>query len=149
CRSPSYRVLQNLTQLNIEGHTALYWAIVNNRPQALWTFIKFISGASPSVYSDLRIACMIPTTIQCLRSSHLETVSSTQQCPPEKPLIWIIVSDRRSRCFLGCLPDAVQVHPCDEPTNQFDVVFQIRIFQKRLRTYKSLHFEFVAGGVWS
>ncbi|KAG2089606.1 uncharacterized protein F5147DRAFT_38952 [Suillus discolor] len=56
---PATEFSKLLKQLNIEGHTALYWAIVNNRPQALWTFIKFISGTSPSVSSDLRIACMI------------------------------------------------------------------------------------------
>ncbi|KAG1784580.1 uncharacterized protein HD556DRAFT_1280364, partial [Suillus plorans] len=123
-----------LKQLNIEGHTALYWAIVNNRPQALWTFFKFISGTSPFVFSDLRIACMI-----------------TNDYTMFKELRFGNLSDRRSRCFLGCLPDEVQVHTCNEPTNQFDVVFQIRMFQKRLRTAtaKSLRFEFVAGGrIW-
>ncbi|KAG1841879.1 hypothetical protein C8R48DRAFT_679173 [Suillus tomentosus] len=81
---PATEFSKILTQLNIEGHTALYWAIVNNRPQALWTFINSI----------------------------LETTS---------------VRD----AFL----DVYQM--------------TFRIFQKRLRTYKSLHFEFVAGGrIW-
>ncbi|KAG1795268.1 hypothetical protein EV424DRAFT_625479 [Suillus variegatus] len=56
---PATEFSKILTQLNIEGHTAPYWAIVNNRPHALWAFIHFISGTSPSVFSDLRIACMI------------------------------------------------------------------------------------------
>lgn len=131
---PATEFSKLLKQLNIEGHTALYWAIVNNRPQALWTFMKFISGTSPSVSSNLRIACMI-----------------TNNYTMFKELKFGNLSDRHLRCFLGCLPDEVQVHTCDEPTNQFDVVFRIRMFLKRLRTAtaKSLGFEFVTGGhIW-
>ncbi|KAG1793528.1 uncharacterized protein HD556DRAFT_511412 [Suillus plorans] len=124
-----------LTQLNIEGHTAPYWAIVNNRPHALWAFIKFISGTSPSVSSDLRIACMITNDHSMFKELNFGNFSE----------------DRRSRCILGRLPDEIQVHTRDKPIKQFDVVFRIKMFQKRLRTAtdKILRFEFVAGGrIW-
>ncbi|KAG2084267.1 hypothetical protein BD769DRAFT_1682236 [Suillus cothurnatus] len=47
-----------LQKLSIEDHTALYWAIVNNRQEALLEFIKFIPKFSPACSSDLRLACM-------------------------------------------------------------------------------------------
>ncbi|KAG1841855.1 hypothetical protein C8R48DRAFT_52770 [Suillus tomentosus] len=121
--------------LNIEGHTAPYWAIVNNRHHALWAFIHFISGTSPSDSSDLRIACMITNDHSIFQELNFGNFSE----------------DRRSRSFLRCQPDEIQVYAYDESIKQFDVVFPIRMFQKRLRTApdKSLRFEFVAGGrIW-
>jgi len=47
-----------LQKPNIENHTALYWAIVNKRQEALSEFIKFIPKILPASYSDLRLACM-------------------------------------------------------------------------------------------
>lgn len=44
---------------NIEDHTALYWAIVNDRLEALSALTGAISEFSSSCYSDLRLACMI------------------------------------------------------------------------------------------
>ncbi|KAG1858784.1 hypothetical protein DFJ58DRAFT_744828 [Suillus subalutaceus] len=123
-----------LTHLNIEGHTALCWAIVNNRPQAFWAFEKFISGSTYSSVcaSDLCIAFMI--TSNNAMFAHLSSAST--------------IEDRRLRSCLGCPPDEIRVHTCDEPTNQFNVVMRIRIFQKRLRTITGnrLQYEFVAGG---
>jgi hypothetical protein len=44
---------------NIEGHTALYWAIVNNRREAFSVFAAFIPRFSSVCCSDLRLACMM------------------------------------------------------------------------------------------
>ncbi|KAG1867914.1 hypothetical protein DFJ58DRAFT_117311 [Suillus subalutaceus] len=124
-----------LTQLNIEGHTALYWAIVNNRPRAVWAFNKFISCYSSVCTSDLRIACMI--TSNHAMSTQLNLGRRSEQI--------------RLRGLLGCPPNGIQVHTCDELTNQFNVVLRIRMFQKRLRTAteNKWYHEFVAGGrIW-
>jgi len=43
---------------NIAGHTALYWAIVNNRREVFSAFAGFISKFSSVCSSDLRLACM-------------------------------------------------------------------------------------------
>ncbi|KAG2042875.1 hypothetical protein BDR03DRAFT_942313 [Suillus americanus] len=43
---------------NIEGHTALYWAIVNKRQEAFSAFAVFITKFSPVCSSDLRLACV-------------------------------------------------------------------------------------------
>ena|SRR6267154_3109046 len=42
----------------IEGHTALYWAIVNNRREAFWGCVRFISQISSACTCDLCLACM-------------------------------------------------------------------------------------------
>jgi len=48
-----------LQSLNIEGHTALYWAIVNDRLGALWALNEYISEMTYVCSSDLRQACMV------------------------------------------------------------------------------------------
>ena len=44
---------------NIAGHTALYWAIVNNRQEAFSALAGFISQFSSVCSSDLRLACLV------------------------------------------------------------------------------------------
>ncbi|KAG1753124.1 hypothetical protein EDD22DRAFT_733663, partial [Suillus occidentalis] len=48
-----------LQTANIEDHTALYWAIVNDRLEAFSALAGAISEFSYNCYSDLRLACMI------------------------------------------------------------------------------------------
>ncbi|KAG1766352.1 hypothetical protein EV702DRAFT_1150637 [Suillus placidus] len=133
---PAAELSDILTKLNIEGHTALYWAIVNDRPQALWAFCKLISSFPPVCVSDMRMACMITSDNAMFMSLNLGGQSEI----------------RRVRRILDCPPDKIEVQICDEPTNQFNVVLQIRMFQKRLRISTStnhLYYEFVAGGrIW-
>jgi hypothetical protein len=48
-----------LQSLNIGGHTAMYWAIVNDRREALSALVGYISQISSVCFNDLRIACML------------------------------------------------------------------------------------------
>lgn len=48
-----------LQSCKIEGHSAIYWAIVNKRPEAFSAFIPFMSKLSSGCQSDLRRACMV------------------------------------------------------------------------------------------
>ncbi|KAG2068409.1 hypothetical protein BDR04DRAFT_1103387 [Suillus decipiens] len=127
-----------LIQLNIEGHTALYWAIVNNRPQAFWAlFNTLIVMKYPSLdlYWDLRIACMVANDHTLYRQLKLDMYDG----------------GRHMRRILGCPEDKIEVYVCDTPTNRFNVVLQIRMFQKRLRAAdgNQLSYEFVLGGrIW-
>ncbi|KAG1858795.1 hypothetical protein DFJ58DRAFT_744837 [Suillus subalutaceus] len=132
---PAAELSNILTKLNIEGHTALYWAIVNNRPEAFWALKELTSCYSSDCISDLCIACTITSDHEMFTQLNLGSYSE----------------DRRLREFLGCPQDEIQVHTCDGTANQFKVVFQIGMFQKRLRmaTEKGLYYEFVAGGhIW-
>ncbi|KAG1811752.1 uncharacterized protein BJ212DRAFT_1372814 [Suillus subaureus] len=79
-----------LTQPNIEGHTALYWAIMNNRPQAFWAFHGFIT---PPLYpfvcsSDLLKACMVtndhPMFTRISEDTEDMRLRDCLGCPPDK-----------------------------------------------------------------
>ncbi|KAG1862691.1 hypothetical protein F4604DRAFT_2030689 [Suillus subluteus] len=115
-----------LQTLNIEGHTALYWAIVNDRREAFIALLKFTPELSSVCSSDLRLACMI-TNDQALFAQL--NLGNTNRCPP----------------------DDVQVQSGDGLSeNQFVAHFQIRKFQKRIRITRDVSVEFVAGGrIWS
>lgn len=121
---------------NIENHTALYWAIVNNRREALLEFIKFIPEFSPACSSDLRLACMIVNDHDLFMLLNLG-----DNVNPD---------DRSSRRMLGCPRDDVQVHEGGGIGKSYFVVyFFFRMFQKRLRIAQELGVEFVARGrVW-
>lgn len=120
---------------NIEGHTALYWAIVNKRQEAFSAFAVFITKFSSVCSSDLRLAC-VATHNQALFAQLGLGYSNSK----DEPL-------RRS---LGCPPDDVQVHEGDGPgENQFIACIRIRMFRKRLHITRDLGIEFVAGGrIW-
>ncbi|KAG2129277.1 hypothetical protein BD769DRAFT_673382 [Suillus cothurnatus] len=132
---PTSELSNIITQLNIEGHTALYWAIVNDRSQAFWALRKLTSCYPFDCSSDLRMACMITNNHTLFRQLGLGDYNE----------------HRRLRSLLGCPRDTILVHRCDEHTNQFNVVLQIRMFQKRTRvaTKDDCYYQFVAGGrIW-
>ncbi|KAG2151222.1 uncharacterized protein EDB93DRAFT_1103179 [Suillus bovinus] len=116
---PAHELSKILTERNIEGHTALYWAI------------------SCDCMDNLYDACMITNNHAIFMHLSLESM--------------LVKEGGCLRRALGCPPDEIRVHTCNECTNQFNVVLKIRMFQKRLRmaTYKELWFEFVAEGrIW-
>ncbi|KAG2369571.1 hypothetical protein BDR07DRAFT_1371140 [Suillus spraguei] len=77
-----------LQQPNIEGHTALYWAIVNNRREALSAFINFIPKLSPACSSDLRLACVM-----------LDLSEELNRCPPDEIQVQELGDGRFVACF--------------------------------------------------
>jgi hypothetical protein len=48
-----------LQSLNVRGHTAMYWAILNDRREALSALVGYISQISSVCSDDLRTACML------------------------------------------------------------------------------------------
>ncbi|KAG2355214.1 hypothetical protein BDR07DRAFT_1493476 [Suillus spraguei] len=47
-----------LQQPNIEGHTALYWSIVNHGREGFSALATFVPKFTPACSSDLRLACI-------------------------------------------------------------------------------------------
>jgi len=142
---------------NIEGHTALYWAIVNNRREAFSVFAAFISEFSSVCSSDLHLACMATSDHALFMQLNLAKVDCkcmvvlpTYECincincvaPKDEPL-------RRS---LGCPPDEVQVNEGLRDglgkNQKFVAYCRIRMFQKRMCITEHVNVEFVAGGMW-
>ncbi|KAG1898028.1 uncharacterized protein F5891DRAFT_982211 [Suillus fuscotomentosus] len=130
-----------LQKRNIENHTALYWAIVNNRREALLEFVKFIPKFSRACSADLRLACMAVNDHGSFMLLHLGDSDVNSK-------------DRSLRHMLGCPQDDIQVHEgdflsVDSHENNFFVHFVFRMFQKRLRIARKLEVEFVAQGrIW-
>ncbi|KAG1836669.1 hypothetical protein F4604DRAFT_1692730 [Suillus subluteus] len=120
---------------NIEGHTALYWAFLNHRPEVFSAFARFISKFSSECSSDLRLACMQTSNHALFSQLNLQHTDA---------------KDESLRQFLGCPPDEIEVHEGGElDDHQFVASFHIRMFQKRLRTTQELKHEFVAQGrIW-
>ncbi|KAG2045175.1 hypothetical protein BDR03DRAFT_26272 [Suillus americanus] len=122
---------------NIEGHTAMYWAVMNGQREAFSAFAAYIPQFSSVCSSDLRLACMSTSNHALFMELNLGRVINSK--------------DVSLRCFLGCPPDEVQVHDKGDRMckNQFVACFHIRMFQKRLRTAGELGIEFVAAGrIW-
>ncbi|KAG2134301.1 hypothetical protein BD769DRAFT_479731 [Suillus cothurnatus] len=126
-----------LQKTNIEGHTALYWSIVNHRRETFSTLATFIPQFTPVCSSDLRLACIATSDHELFTQLNLGHVIN-----PE---------DESLRKFLGCPPDEVQVHSVTGHTphkNEFVASFRIRMFQKRLHANptQTLGIEFIAKG---
>ncbi|KAG1800715.1 hypothetical protein EV424DRAFT_420376 [Suillus variegatus] len=121
---------------NIEGHTALYWAIVNHRQEVFWAFKLFISKFSSKCSSDLRLACMRTSDNSLFRNLNFQDTDA---------------QDESLRQFLGCPPDEIEVHDVRGlDGNQFVASVHIMMFQKRLCTIQKLKYDFVARGrIWS
>ncbi|KAG2143662.1 hypothetical protein DEU56DRAFT_854561 [Suillus clintonianus] len=124
-----------LQKPNIEGHTALYWAVVNDRREAFSALSGFTPKFSSACSSDLRLAC---------------TTASDQALFVQLNLGYMNFKDEPIKRCLGCPADDVQVDSGDGlDQNQFVAHFLIRKFQKRLRTTQSVDVEFVAAGrIW-
>ncbi|KAG1873861.1 hypothetical protein F4604DRAFT_1765461 [Suillus subluteus] len=120
---------------NFEGHTALYWAIVNERQEAFSALSKFIPKFSSACSSDLHLACMVTNDQALFSQLNLGNVN-----PKDEPL-------RRS---LGSSPDDVQVDSEDGLCKtQFIARLRIRKLEKRLLITEDVGIEFVAGGrIW-
>ncbi|KAG1857464.1 hypothetical protein F4604DRAFT_1685163 [Suillus subluteus] len=121
---------------NIEGHTALYWAIVNHQPEVFSAFARFISKFLSECSSDLHLACMQTSNHALFSQLNLQHTD---------------VKDESLRQFLGCPPDEIEVHEGGElDDHQFVAYFHIRMFQKHLCTStQELKHEFVVQGcIW-
>ncbi|KAG1865857.1 hypothetical protein DFJ58DRAFT_724252 [Suillus subalutaceus] len=105
-----------LQKPDIEGHTAIYWAIVNHRQR-----------------SHFGICCIHPPILVCLLFRLYVSHCYKSQ-------------DESLRYFLNCPPDEVQVQDTGDRkfNSQFVAHFCIRMFQKRLRVSQKLGIEFVA-----
>ncbi|OAX41926.1 hypothetical protein K503DRAFT_832877 [Rhizopogon vinicolor AM-OR11-026] len=118
---------------NIEGHTAMYWAIVNNRREAFSALAVFIPKFSFKCVSDLRLACMITSDNTLFTELHLGKINAKEES---------------FRSLLCCTPDVIEVYELGN--NKFITCFQIMMFQKRMRAAQKVgNLEFVAGGrIW-
>lgn len=110
----------------------MYWAIVNNRGEALAAFSAFIPKFSSVCTSGLRLACMFTSNHALFMQLNLGRVINPK--------------DDSLRHFLHCPPDEVEVHNTGNGLRhiQFVACFGIKMFKKRMLMTQELSVEFVA-----
>ncbi|KAG0697963.1 hypothetical protein DFH29DRAFT_856319 [Suillus ampliporus] len=126
-----------LQKCNIEGHTAMYWAIVNHHREAFSAFAAFIPKFSSVFSSDLRLACMFASDHASFTQLNLGHIISSK--------------DESLKRFLNYPPDELEVLDTGDrlSNNRFIFCARIRMFQKRLCMIRELGMEFVAAGrIW-
>ncbi|KAG2749347.1 hypothetical protein P692DRAFT_20833197, partial [Suillus brevipes Sb2] len=114
----------------IEGHSAMYWAILNHRREVVLAFAASIPR--------FLLSCVVIVNDQTsFAQLNLGYVSNS--------------TDEPLRRFLNCPPDEVQVQDTGDGLfeNKFVACLRIRMFRKRLGTAQTSAIEFVAGGrIW-
>ncbi|KAJ8589888.1 hypothetical protein M405DRAFT_933170 [Rhizopogon salebrosus TDB-379] len=128
-----------LQSLYIGGHTAMYWAIVNDRREALSALVGYISQISSVCSDDLRTACMLVSDHILFTQLGLELEIG----PSDKPL----------RDSLGRSPfvdHEVEVLEGDGVyEDHFVALVQFKRCQRSLRIVENMSAEFIARGrIW-
>ena len=143
--SRAYRLsLSSLLQeRSIEGHSALYWAVIK-RPKGvelrtdldtdvLGSFLTYGAPLSPTVLSEIRLACL-QTADQAL----FQQLRQTSMFAPLSGKDDMLLSSSTAR-------DEVFVEDVASE-DAFAVRFRIPLFQQRLRVSKHINLEFIARG---
>ncbi|KAF7297261.1 hypothetical protein MIND_00959300 [Mycena indigotica] len=144
-----------LREKSIDGHTALYWAIVKRRkvlplpdtelqkrvgqswqaeealPRLIQELLSFMKPLTPDATADARLACLHAGDtwlFQCIRSYSAPTATDL-------------------RLLEGQVADILHFSQFSADTNMpFVVGFQLKQFQKRLKMSKFIILEFIAFG---
>jgi hypothetical protein len=82
-----------LQLLDVEGHTPIYWAIVNCRQEAISAYIALISSfpISSACSSDLRLACMVTSNNAVFMQLKLGRTIGCKCMPTKKSMTQCIV----------------------------------------------------------
>jgi hypothetical protein len=85
-----------LQLLNVEGHTPIYWAIVNCRQEAISAYIALISSfpISSACSSDLRLACMVTSNNTVFTQLKLGRTVGRKCMPTKKSITQCIVCNQ-------------------------------------------------------
>ncbi|KAH9833991.1 uncharacterized protein C8Q71DRAFT_680550, partial [Rhodofomes roseus] len=147
CRAYRLSLSSMLQDRCIEGHSALYWAVIkrsrglelrtNSQTDVLGAFLTFGAPISPPTLSEIRLACLQKadqTLFQQLRhSSSFAPLSGKDD---------MLLSSSSAR-------DEVYVEDIASE-DAFAVRFRIPMFQQRLRVSKCINLEFIARGrLWA
>ena len=142
CKTYDLSLSSLLQEKSVEGHTPLYWAIVNRpalppRPDDLDLVSAILSHAAPltdATVDELRLAC--------LHTSDHSLFQKLRRSPAFSP-----VSARDELILGGNVPqDDVDVEDVKADESAFVVSFKIPMFQKRMRVSETVRLEFIAKG---
>ncbi len=142
CKSYDLSLSSLLQEKSVEGHTPIYWAIVNRpalppRPDDPDLVSAVLSHAAPltdATVDELRLAC--------LHTSDHALFQKLRRSPAFSPL-----SAKDELILGGNVPlDEVDVEDVKADEGAFIVKMKIPAFQKRMRISESVRVEFIAKG---
>ncbi|KAI0645064.1 hypothetical protein C8Q79DRAFT_969432 [Trametes meyenii] len=146
CRSYDLSLATLLQERSLEGHTPIYWAIINrpsatpapDQPDIVTALLTHAAPLSDATVDELRLAC--------LHTSDHGLFQRLRRSPAFAPL-----SGADEIILGGNVPvDDVEVE--DVPNDEAGFVAHVRIpvFQKRMRISQTISLEFIAKGrLWA
>jgi hypothetical protein len=154
CKDAGLSVSEVLQQPNLEGHTALYWAIVkfagrigsaDAAPEGARTLVlALLAHTTPltqATLSEIRgaYAAVSDNALYQLCRPYLTPVQGTDR-------MLLTSNDPEGNDGKALQPEEVVVEESTEAPNAFSATFEIRMFQKRIRVGGYVSCEFVARG---
>ncbi|KAI0774920.1 hypothetical protein BD413DRAFT_690593 [Trametes elegans] len=153
CRSYDLSLSTLIQERSIEGHTPLYWAIINRPnpesdaappnesdqpPDIVSALLSHAAPLSDATVDELRLAC--------LHTSDHALFQRLRRSPAFAPL------SGADEIILGGIVPVDDIDVADVPGDEagFVASFRIPMFQKRMRISQSIELEFIAKGrMWA
>ncbi|KAJ7714474.1 hypothetical protein DFH07DRAFT_974468 [Mycena maculata] len=130
-------LLQQRDKILFHGHTALYWAIVNDLGPPFELVAAVLAHSAP-----LEPATITEARRACISLSNQEIFQFLRLCPE------FGVLDAEDRFLLGVLvpPDEIDLELMKGPAEPFSVTFKVPHFRKRMQLSRQIKLEFIARG---
>ncbi|KAG2033160.1 hypothetical protein BDR03DRAFT_1014525 [Suillus americanus] len=130
---PSFSAI--LQQSTFEGHTPIYWAILNRHTHILSDMLQYAGPLNNACIADIRLAC--------LASGDQASALSYLLC------FWPDAQDPDALVLGSTSADDIDVREVDGEA-AFSASIKIRLWQKRMRVAGVVGVEFIARGrIWS
>ncbi|KAL0574289.1 hypothetical protein V5O48_007665 [Marasmius crinis-equi] len=140
CADEAISISSLLQEKSIEGHTPLYWAIINRNPTSpassdlLMSLLSFAAPLEQATVDEIKLACLITSDqalFQRLRiSPEFAALSGTDQ---------MVLSNTT-------VPDEVEALEASSDEGAFVVDVKLMQFQKRMRVSGEVGVDFIARG---
>lgn len=143
CNAHGLSLSSILQEKAIEGHTALYWAIVKRPPEppspndndVLTGMLALAEPLTDATISDIRLACLV--------TSDQRLFQRLRRSPAFAPLS----GSDQMLLEASVPPDEVIVEDVPGDEGAFAVHFRLVKFQARMRVSKEIHMEYIARGM--
>ncbi|KAI0365080.1 hypothetical protein BV20DRAFT_973645 [Pilatotrama ljubarskyi] len=142
CRSYDVSLSALLQERNVEGHTPIYWAIINrpaggprpDEPDIVTALLSYAAPLSDATVDEVRLAC--------LHTSDHGLFQRLRRSPAFAPL------SGSDEIILGSNVPVDDVEVEDVPGDEIGFVakFRMPMFQKRMRISQEINLEFIAKG---
>ncbi|KAI0752819.1 hypothetical protein C8Q80DRAFT_1148406 [Daedaleopsis nitida] len=144
CKTYDISLSALLQEQNVEGHTPIYWAIINRPspapPPGPEEPEQDLLSAILSHAAPLKDATVDEVRLACLHASDHELFQRLKRLPAFSPL------SPTEELIMGStvVGDDVEVQNIQEDEAAFVAIFRIPMFQRRMRISEAIRLEFIA-----